>query len=80
MKIHKQCPTTVLAQLFTGKSTQIRITERNSNAYEAWCRRMSDISRLHFERSFRAVNIERGLFHLIQCGGKNVAFRILNEA
>ena len=80
MKIHKHCATTVLAQLCAGNSTQIRITDRNSDAYEAWCRRMSDISRVHFGGRFRAVDIERGLFHLIQRGNVEIAAQILKEA
>jgi len=80
MKIHKRCPTTVLAQLCIGSSTSIPITANNSNAYEAWCRRMREISRIHFEDCFRAVDIERGLFHLIQKGDTDTAAQILNDA
>lgn len=80
LKIHKRCVTTVLAQLFIGNSTQIRITANNSNAYEAWCQRMKDISRVHFGGCFRAVDIERGLFQLIQRGDVESAAQILNDA
>ena len=79
MKIHKQCSTTVL-ELCIGRSTQIGITENNSKAYEAWCRRMRDISRVNFEGCFRAVDIERGIFQLIQHGDVEIAAQILNEA
>jgi len=80
LKIHRKCPTTVLAQFQIGKSTQIPITVNNSEAYEGWCRRMRDISRVHFGGCFRAVDIERGLFHLIQNGEVETAARILSEA
>ena len=80
VKIHKRCPTTVLANLFLGKSTQIRITARNSDAYEAWCRRLGDISRANFDGRYRPVDVERGLFQLIQCGGVEIAAELLNDA
>jgi hypothetical protein len=80
MKIHERCPTTLLAELFLGKSTQIRITAHNSHVYEAWCHRMGDISRANFDGRFRAVDIERGLFQLIQCGTVEIAAQILNDA
>src|SRR5205823_7763828 len=80
MKIHKQCPTTLLANLYLGKSTQIPITKRNSEVYEAWCRRMSDISSVYFDARFRAVDVERGFFHLIQSGRIEVAAQIFNDA
>ena len=80
MKIHERCPTTVLARLRIGNSTQIPITHNNSEAYEAWCRRMTEISRVHFGGCFRAVDIEHGLFQLIQRGEVETAAQILNEA
>jgi hypothetical protein len=80
MKIHERCPTTLLADLVLGKSTQIRITTRNSDVYEIWCRRMGDISRVNFDGRFRAVDVERGLFQLIQCGRVETAAELLNDA
>jgi len=41
---------------------------------------MREISRIHFEDCFRAVDIERGLFHLIQKGDTETAAQILNDA
>jgi hypothetical protein len=80
MKIHRRCTTTVLALFCIGTSTQIRITANNSDAYETWCIRMSEISRRHFEGRFRAVDIERGLFQLIQRDDVEIAAQILNDA
>jgi len=80
MKIRDRCPNTVLAQFGLGDSTQIRITADNSNAYEAWCQRMMDISRMHFGGRFRAVDVERGLFQLVQSGDVDTAARILRDA
>jgi hypothetical protein len=80
MKIHKQCPTTLLANLYVGKSTQIPITRHNSEAYEAWCRKMADISILYFDASFRVVDVERGFFQLIQSGNIEGAVQILRNS
>ena len=80
MKIHGSCPTTLLANLQIGRSTQIPITKHNSEAYEAWCRNMVDISHGYFDGRFRAVDIERGFFHLIQEGSVEAAAQILNDA
>jgi hypothetical protein len=80
MRIHKRCPKTLLAGLRIGKSTKIPITERNSEVYESWCRRMANISSEHFEGRFRAVDVERGFFQLVQCGNIAVAAQILCDA
>jgi hypothetical protein len=80
LKIHQHCPTTLLAQLHIGKSTQIPITKRNSGVYEDWCRKMLDISLTYFNGRFRAVDIERGFFELIQRGRVSIAAHILNNA
>lgn len=79
MKIHERCTTTVLAQL-CANGTRIRITEKNSRAYEAWCSRMRDISRVYFRGFFRVAEVERSFFHLIQRGYVEIAAQILNEA
>lgn len=80
MKIHGSCPTTLLANLRIGRSTQIPITKHNSEVYEAWCRTMIDISDGYFDARFRAVDVERGFFQLIQDGSVTAAAQILNEA
>jgi hypothetical protein len=80
MKIHQHCATTLLANLRIGRSTQIPITEHHSEVYEAWCRRMVNISDMYFDARFRAVDIERGLFQLIQERSVEAAARILNDA
>jgi hypothetical protein len=80
MKIHKQCPTTLLANLYVGKSTQIPITQHNSEVYEDWCRKMADISSVYFGACFRVVDVERGFFQLIQTGAVELAAQILMDA
>jgi hypothetical protein len=80
MKIHHSCPTTLLANLQIGWSTQIPITKHNSEVYETWCRTMVKISVGYFDARFRAVDVERGFFQLIQDGSVTAAAQILNDA
>jgi len=80
MKIHKQCPSTLLANLYIGKSTQIPITQRNSQVYEDWCAKMTRISSVYFDGDFRAADLERGFFQLIQGGSVDVAAQIFKDA
>ena len=80
LKIHQHCSTTLLARLYIGKSTQIPITRNNSEVYEDWCRKMLDISKTYFNGRFRAVDVERGFFELIQRGRVSIAAQILNHA
>ena len=80
MKIHRNCPTTLLANLQIGRSTQIPITKHNSEVYEAWCRTMVEISGGYFDARFRAVDVERGFFQLIQDGKVTAAAQIFNNA
>jgi hypothetical protein len=72
---------TVLNQLsHTKKESQIRISKPNSQAYEAWCNELTSISNTYYEKRFRAVDVERGLFNLVQCNHINDAVRILHSA
>jgi hypothetical protein len=80
LKIHKHCPTTLLAGLHLGGSTQIPITKNNSEVYEAWCHKMAEMSREYFGGRFRAVDVERGFFQLIQVGNIAGAAQTLNAA
>ncbi|EHK67685.1 hypothetical protein KYC_04072 [Achromobacter arsenitoxydans SY8] len=78
MKIHRLRPTTVLAAVRALK-TAIPVNTSNSAAYEAWCARLAQIRRLYLP-SLRVVDIERGLFHLIQSGRVQCAADILADA
>ena len=80
LKIHEQCPTTLLAGLHIGRSTQIPVTKRNSDVYELWCQKMVEISREYFSGRFRAVDVERGFFQLIQAGEVLTAAQTLGAA
>ena len=72
---------TVLAKIsYTLKESQLRPSKPNSNAYEAWCQRLLEISTRNFDSKYRAVDIERGLFALIRNGKLNYAAKILANA
>ncbi|UOO75812.1 hypothetical protein LVJ85_06995 [Neisseria sp. Dent CA1/247] len=52
----------------SDKETLIRISTHNADCYEKWCRECQEISMQYFDGKFRAVDIERGFFNLIQQG------------
>ena len=79
MKIHKAANGTILSR-FHLQPTQIPITCQNAKAYEEWCQKMKEISRQYFDDRFRAVDIERGLFQLVQSRRAAVAAQILKDA
>ncbi|MFP3637577.1 hypothetical protein [Paraburkholderia sp. SIMBA_054] len=60
-------------------SNRIPVTKTNSDAYEAWCARLASI-RDRYLNGLRVVDIERGLFHLIQTGRTKAAADILADA
>ncbi len=78
MKIHEVRPTTVLAAVRRSK-TSIPVSAANSAAYEAWCDRLNHI-RITYLPSVRVVDVERGLFHLIQSGHVGIAADLLADA
>jgi hypothetical protein len=79
MKINDADGGTILSH-FQLQPTQIPINLQNAKAYEGWCEKMREISRQHFDNRFRAVDIERGLFQLVQNGRVGLAAQILKEA
>lgn len=79
MKTQNIRPTPILSQIRIQK-TQIPITAHNSDTYEDWCKKMKDIGRQYFGENCRAVDIERGLFQLIQCDEIEDAANILADA
>lgn len=81
MKINQECPDTILVNVHVSKkSTQINITENNSLTYEAWCEKNRDISKRYYSSQYRAVDVERGFFQLIQCNQVKFAGEILKNA
>lgn len=78
MKIHQVHGDTVLAGV-NQYSTRIPVSAGNSLAYEHWCDRLNLMAH-NYLPSARAVDIERGLFHLIQSGRVAEAAGVLKHA
>lgn len=78
MQIHQIHNDTVLAALKEDK-TSIPISKRNSNAYEGWCEHLAYIAQTYLPTA-RVVDIERGLFQMIQTGRVKEAASILKAA
>lgn len=79
MKMQLNCPNSVLSEIQL-RQTQIPITAHNSEKYEKWCETLKDIARRYLGEQSRAVDVERGLFHLIQSGKVQMASEILRNA
>jgi len=79
MKINDADRGTILSR-FRLQPTQIPINVQNAQAYEDWCHKMRESSRQYFDNRRRAVDIERGLFQLVQSGRVAVAAQILKES
>jgi hypothetical protein len=79
MKIRTSRPDTVLANVCVYE-TRIPITAHNAKAYELWCRKMREISTKYFAGRFRAADVERGFFQLIQDDEVSLAGEILGSA
>jgi hypothetical protein len=78
MQMHKVHNGTVLAA-FKEDATSIPTSLVNSHAYESWCERLAYIAQTYLP-SARVVDIERGLFQMIQSGEVNEAAAILKAA
>lgn len=61
-------------------NTQIPITKNNMNEYDNWRNECFEISKLYFGSVYRAVDIERGFFSLIQASKKKLAQDIYRDA
>lgn len=71
---------TVLKNIkFGDNETQIRISNNNASVYQEWCKKCRDISNLIFKGKYRAVDIERGFFTLIQKDRVHLAAEILSK-
>jgi hypothetical protein len=69
--------TPVTARL-TFQATYIPITAKNERAYAWWVRTCESIaSRLRLEKPTRPVDVERGLFYLVDHGRRNLAEQYL---
>lgn len=79
MKMQPTCPDSVLSEIKL-QQTQIPITAHNSEKYERWCKTLKGIGLRYLGEQSRAVDVERGLFHLIQAGKVQLASDILRNA
>lgn len=59
-------------------TTQISVTNNNSAVYHAWCKECQRISTQYYDNKYRAVDVERGFFNLIQEGKLTYAQQIYN--
>ena len=73
-------PTLLNEIAFGDRETRIRISRNNIRIYLRWCLGCSRISQDYFDNIYRAVDIERGFFTLIQNGNVNQAAKILSNA
>lgn len=78
MQIHQIHNDTVLAAVKQDK-TSIPTSKGNSNAYEEWCKHLAYIAQTYLPTA-RVVDIERGLFQMIQAGRLKEAASILKTA
>jgi len=67
LKMNQVPISTLLNEIIFGDGeNQIRISKNNNRVYLNWCNKCSEISELIFDGQYRAVDIERGFFKLIQ--------------
>jgi hypothetical protein len=64
---------------FGEKETQIRISKENSIVYQEWSDKCYSISNSIFNGAYRAVDVERGFFTLIQNSKVALAAKILSN-
>ena len=64
---------------FRENETQIRVNPRNVEVYVKWCNKCKEISQCYFAGTYRAVDIERGFFTLIQNQQVELAASILSK-
>lgn len=60
--------------------TQIRVTTRNQQAYDVWREECASISGQYFNGRYRAVDVERGFFQLVQSGRVTLAQEVYGAA
>jgi len=61
-------------------SSGIGVTRHNASIYKEWCEECKNISKKYFKNKYRAVDIERGFFNLVQNGQLHVAQQIYSAA
>jgi len=81
LEMNKTSFVTILKAISFGPNeTQIRISDNNCSVYLSWCKKCVTISKIYFDSKYRAVDVERGFFTLIQNKRANNAAEILSLA
>lgn len=81
LKMNKAPFETPLKRIKFGENeTQIRISKDNAVVYQKWCNKCNEISNSIFKGLYRAVDVERGFFTLIQNNKVALAAEILSKA
>lgn len=63
-----------------GRGPQLRITAKNQAVYDLWRNECTGISTAYFGGAYRAIDVERGFFHLVQTGQLKLAQTIYADA
>jgi hypothetical protein len=72
-------PTLLKEIPFGGKETQIRVSKKNIYVYNNWCEKCREIAEFLDGKKYRAVDMERGFFTLIQGNQIELAASILSS-
>jgi hypothetical protein len=81
LEMYKTPSVTLLKAISFGpKETQIRISDNNCRVYLSWCAKCVTISNIYYEGKYRAVDVERGFFTLVQKKHADTAAEILSLA
>jgi len=81
LKMNEMPYLTILKNISLGiNEVQIRISDNNCDVYRRWCKTCINISNQYYNSTYRAVDIERGFFTLIQKNHTNIAAEILSVA
>ncbi len=75
----KNCNIRTLFHKIKEYQTSIPITEHNSRQYDQWCKKCKNTASCYFLNSgIIAVDVERGIFHLIDKGKADEAANLVN--
>jgi len=81
LKLRDQERPNIFHEVTHKEKTSIRITQKNQAVYEQWCSICRRIAAKEFgEIGIRAVDVERGVFHLTQTGRMLLAAQIVADA
>lgn len=70
----KECDMRTLFHEITERPTYIPITDHNCRQYDKWCEKCRNTANCYFQNSgIIAVDVERGIFHLVDKGELNKA-------